>query len=107
MRLSSYALALGLTLAVEVPLVAALYPGRRRRMMLACAVATTATHLILHFVVFALVPRQFAPLFVGEAFATLAEAAAYAAVDRQLGLALFASGLANGASFGAGLLLLR
>lgn len=105
--LPGYALALGVTLAVEVPVVAAFYPGRRARLALACAVATTATHLLLHFAFPALTPPGLSPLVAGELFATAAEAAVYAAVGRDLPRALVASALANSASFAAGLLLLR
>lgn len=103
--LAGYLLALGLTLAIEVPVVAALYPGRRRRLALVAVPANVVTHLALHFIF----PRLLAPgapaLFLGEAFATLAEAAVYAVAGRDLGRALVASALANAASFGAGVLL--
>ncbi len=42
-------------------------------------------------------------LVVGEAFATLAEAAVYLALVREPGRALVASAVANAASFGVGL----
>ncbi|MFT3914521.1 MAG: hypothetical protein QM704_10510 [Anaeromyxobacteraceae bacterium] len=103
--MSGYAAALALTLAVEVPLVAALFPGRRLRMAALAAVATTATHLFMGFGL----PRLVAPgawLLAGEAFATAAEAAAYALATRNLPRALVASGLANLASFLAGAWLL-
>jgi hypothetical protein len=104
---AGYALALGLTIALEVPIVAAFYRGRRRLMAAACALATTATHLALHFAF----PRFLAPgaaLLAGEVFATLAEAAAYAAAARGgIGRALVASAVANSVSYGAGLLLFR
>ncbi len=103
--LAGYVLALGLTIALEVPVVAGFYPGRRARLALVCALATTATHLALHFVF----PRFLAPrtaLLAGEVFATLAEAAAYAAAARRgIGRALVASAVANSVSYGAGFLL--
>src|SRR5512142_1725984 len=102
---SAYLVALGITLVLEVPIVAALYPGRRARLALVCAVATTATHLLLHFGFPRLLPRGSPVLLAGEAFATLSEAAVYAVFGRELGRALVASGLANAASFGAGLIL--
>ncbi len=100
-----YLLALGLTLVVEVPVVAAFFPGRRLRMALVCAGATTATHLLLVFGFPRLLPRTVSPLVFGEIFATVAEAAAYAAVSRLPGRALVASAVANTCSFGLGLLL--
>jgi hypothetical protein len=104
--LASYLAALGLTVLVEVPIVAALYPGRRVRMAATCAVATVATHLLLTFGF----PRVLPPgsaLLAGELFATVGEAAAYAVVGREPGRALVASALANGCSFGLGMLVLR
>lgn len=103
---TGYLLALGLTIAVEVPVVAAFFPGRRLRLALTCAVTTTVTHLLLHFGFPAVLPRAVSALWFGEAFATLAEAAAYWAAARQPGRALVASAVANGLSFVAGLLLL-
>lgn len=103
--MSGYAAALALTLSVEVPIVAALFPGRRARLAAVAAIATAATHLFMHRVL----PGWVSPgawLFAGEAIATCVEAAAYAAATRDLPRALVASGLANLASFAAGLLLL-
>jgi hypothetical protein len=105
MNLARYGIALAITLLVEVPLVAAFYPGRRRAMALTCAVASTATHLLLHFVFPAVLPRGISPLLAGEAFATLAEAGAYAAVAGPPRRAMVASAVANSCSYGAGLLL--
>lgn len=104
--LAAYALALGLTVALEVPVVAAFFPGRRARLALFCALATTATHLVLHFVLPRFLPSG-AALLAGEAFATLGEAAAYAAAAGLPGRALVASAVANSASYWAGLLLFR
>jgi hypothetical protein len=101
---TAYALALGITLLVETPIVAALFPGRRGRLALTCLVASTVTHLLLHFVFPRLLPAAVSPLVVGELFATTAEAAAYAAMSREAGRSLVASALANSASFAAGLL---
>jgi hypothetical protein len=105
--LAGYGLALAITLVVEVPIVAALFPGRRRRMALVCAVATTVTHILLHFVFPRVLPRGISPLVFGEVFATLAEAAAYLAASREPGRALTASALANLCSFAVGLFLFR
>jgi len=101
---NAYLLALGITLAVETPIVAALFPGRRVRLAFTCVVATIATHLMLHFVFPRLLPDGISPLIVGEAFATLAEAAAYAVASMEFGRSLVASALANSASFAIGLL---
>jgi hypothetical protein len=104
--MSGYLLALGITLVLETPIVAALYPGRRLRLAVVCALASTATHLFMHVLLPGWLPRGVSALQVGEAVATLAEAAAYAVAARgEVGRALVASALANSASFGAGLLL--
>jgi hypothetical protein len=103
-RVSLYFLALAITVVVETPIVAAFFPGRRLRLALTCVVATTATHVLLHFVFPRLLPAGISPLVFGEAFATLAEAAAYAVVSMELGKSLVASALANSASFAVGLL---
>jgi hypothetical protein len=100
----AYLLALGITLVVETPIVATLFPGRRLRLAFTCVVATTATHVMLHFVFPRLLPAGISPLVVGEAFATLAEAAAYAVASTDFGRSLVASALANSASFAIGLL---
>jgi hypothetical protein len=100
-----YLVALAVTLVLEVPIVAACFPGRRLRMAWTCALATTSTHLFMHFVM----PRWLAGpqqvIVAGEVLALVAEAAVYAVAVRELGRALVASALANAASYGAGLLL--
>jgi hypothetical protein len=106
--MNGYLAALALTLAVEVPLVALVYPGQRRRMATCCAAATAFTHLVMHFVL----PRLFTGtvvLVAGETLALALEALAYALVSRPRdgARALLASALANGASFGVGLLIFR
>jgi len=94
-----------LTVAVEVPLVALVFPGQRARLALACAAGTTVTNLAMNL----LLPRWLgagaAWLLAGELGALLLEAALYAAVGRPRdpARALVASALANGASFAAGL----
>ena len=103
--LGSYAVALGITLAVEIPVVAAFFPGRRRRMALACAVATTVTHVLLYFVFPVFILRRDLSLLVGEAVATLAEAGAYYAVGREPGRALVAAAVANTCSFAIGVVI--
>ena len=104
----SYLLALGITLLIEVPLVAAVFEGQRLRMAVVAALATTATHLLMHFALPPLVGSYAAMVLVGELAATGIEAGVYVAASRprRVGHALVASGLANAASYGAGLLLL-
>lgn len=95
------------TVAIESPCVAAVYPGERWKMAGVCAVATSVTNLAMNV----LLPRWLgvglAFLLVGEIGALLLEAAVYALVrrPRDVGRALVASALANGASFTVGLLL--
>jgi hypothetical protein len=95
-----------LTVAVEVPVVAALFPGQRARLALACALGTSLTNLAMNLVL----PRWLGTgalyLLVGELSALVLEALLYAAVSRPRDLvrAATASALANGASFAAGLL---
>lgn len=107
MMSSAYLVALGITLAVEIPVVAALYRGQRGRMAITCALATSATHLFMHFGL----PRLLSPggsvVLVGEIIALLVEAAVYAAVarPREPGRALIASALANSLSYAAGLVI--
>jgi hypothetical protein len=104
---SPYLGALVITLVVETPIVAALFPGRRLRLAITCAAATTATHLLLHFAFPRLLPAGVSPLLLGEAFATAAEAGAYALASRDPGRSLVASALANSASFVTGLLVFQ
>jgi hypothetical protein len=106
--MSGYLAALALTLVIEVPLVALVYPGQRRRMAAWCAAATTFTHFVMHFAL----PRLFSGsglLVAGELAALSLEAIVYALASRPRDGArgLLASALANGASFGVGLLVLR
>lgn len=97
--------ALIITLAVEVPIVALLYPRERERMALACALATSATNLLMNAWLLGTGSYD-ARLMGGEIGATFSEAIVYLVVSRghEPGKALMASGLANAASFAAGLL---
>jgi len=94
-----------LTVAIEAPLVALVFPGQRWRMAAACAVGTTATNLAMNLVL----PRWLGTgtefLVAGELGALVLEAALYALVSRPRdpARALVAAALANGASFAAGL----
>lgn len=104
-----YALALALTISLEAPIVAACHPGARLRMGLVCVVATTITHVIMHFALQpALAGSYTAWLVSGELLALIGEWAAYTiaqpAEARDPGRALLASAAANAASFGAGML---
>jgi hypothetical protein len=104
-RLPGYLIAWIITVALEVPCVAALYPGQRARMALACAIATSATNLPMNL----LLPRWLGTgrtfLLTGEIAALVLEAAVYffAARPKDLARAITASALANGLSFAAGL----
>ena len=106
------ALALAVTLAVEVPIVAAFYPGQRLRMAVACALATTATNLALNLALTRARLSHDETLLAGETLALVLEALIYARVARRerseagWSRALAASVAANLASFGAGLILL-
>lgn len=103
----AYLAALGITLAVEVPVVAALFPGQRLRMAVTCALATSATHLFMHFALPQLLPPGGPVLLLGELIALVVEAGVYAAAarPRELGRALIASALANSLSYAAGLVI--
>ena len=102
----SIASALAVTLAVEVPIVALLYPGERARMAGACALATTVTNLVMNAWLSRASGSYDISLLGGEIGASLVEAVVYATVSRRHGVgnALVASGLANAASFAAGLI---
>ncbi len=103
--------ALGITLVLEVPIVLAFYPGRRLRMAIAAVVANAATNLALNSVLlFGRLPYE-RTLLTGEAMALVSEAVVYALVSGagtgcDWPRAVAASGAANLASFGAGLILL-
>jgi hypothetical protein len=96
--------ALVVTLVLEVPVVAALYPGQRVRMALVALAANLCTNLTLN-VIFPSVPlvRGYHVL-VGEIAAVLVEWAAYSAASRprDVGRALAVSGLANALSYAVG-----
>ena len=106
MTFSRQALAWLITLVVEVPCVAAFYPGQRRRMALVAAVATSATNLPMNLLLPAWVGTGDTFLLTGELAALVLEAAVYslAARPRDVFRAAAASALANGLSFAAGLL---
>jgi hypothetical protein len=101
----SVASALMLTLAVEVPIVALVYARERARMAAAWALATSATNLMMNAWLYTAAGSYDAYLTAGELGATVIEALVYIVVSREhaVGRALFASGVANTASFAAGL----
>jgi hypothetical protein len=100
-------IALAVTLAVEVPVVSLVYRREPARMAIACALATSATNLAMNAWLLHAVSSYASYLLVGELCATVVEGLVYIAASRQhdVGRALVASGLANAASFIAGLLL--
>ena len=97
--MSSWLVALIVTLVIEVPLVVAWYPGERARMALAAVFANAATNLALNLV---LAPRGH--LVLGETIALVVEAAVYARVsrDRDVPRAIIVSAAANLLSFSFG-----
>ena len=102
-----FVFAWAVTVAVEVPCVAALYPGQRRRMAIACALATSVTNVAMNVALPRWLGVGLTFLLVGEIGALILEALVYARArrPRDWGRALAASALANGASFSVGLLL--
>jgi Flp pilus assembly protein protease CpaA len=107
MRLPGYVIAWFVTVALEVPCVAAFYPGQRVRMALVCLVATSATNLAMNLFLPRWLGSGQAFLLTGEILALALEAAIYsiASHPKNLARALMASALANGLSFSAGLVL--
>jgi hypothetical protein len=101
-------IALAITLLAEVPIVALIYRGERGRMALTCALATTATNLAMNTLLLGSAGSYSEYLLSGEAGALLMEAGVFVLVsrDHDVGRALVASAIANGASFGLGLLLM-
>lgn len=97
--------ALLITLAIEVPVVVALFPGQRVRMGAVAAVVNTASNLFLNLVLARMRSLAGHHVLPGELLAVVGEAAAYAAFSRphDLPRALLASSLGNALSFAAGL----
>lgn len=104
----TYLCSLGITLASEVPVVAAVFWQQWLRMAVIAAVATTSTHWVMHYVLPQFTTSYEQNVRLGEALAVVAEALAYAGVSRPPDLArgLIASGLANALSYLAGLVAL-
>jgi hypothetical protein len=110
-RAGVVAIALAITLVLEVPIVAAFYPGHRLRMAMAAVMANVTTNLTLNVALVYAGLSYHPALLTGEAGALGFEMIVYAMVAPRIGKrhdwwrALAASGAANFASFGAGLLL--
>ena len=101
-----WAVALAVTLAIEVPLVAALFPGQRLKLAGVALAANVCTNLTLNLVLPHVPWLHGRHLLPGEVLAVVAETAAYtlASRPRDFPRALLASSLANALSFSAGLL---
>jgi hypothetical protein len=101
-----WVVAVAVTLLIEVPLVAALYPGQRLKMAAVATVMNVATNLTLNLVLPRLAWLRGQWLLPGEVLAVISEAAAYtlASRPRDLPRGLLVSSLANALSFGAGFL---
>jgi len=99
-----WAVALAVTLVLEVPLVVALYPGQRKRIGVASLLANCATNLTLNLLLWRLPFAAGNHIFLGEALALFTEAIVYGAVSRphDWPRGLLASALANALSFFAG-----
>jgi hypothetical protein len=102
--MSGVCAALVVTLLLEVPLVALLYPGQRSRLAMVALVANTLTNLTLNVVLPGVPLLRGNHVIVGEILAVVLEALAYVAASRprEVGRALAVSGLANALSFGTG-----
>jgi hypothetical protein len=96
--------ALGVTLLLELPVVAAAYPGQRARLTAVALVANTCTNLTLNVVLPLWPLLRGHHVLAGEVLAVVVEAAALAAASRprDVGRALLVSGLGNALSYGAG-----
>ncbi len=104
MHMGGAGLALGVTLLIEVPVVAALFPGQRVRMAIWALAMNTATNLGMNVLLprIALIGVHY--VVVGELLALFGEAAVYVIVSRprDVARALLASSLSNALSFAGG-----
>lgn len=93
--------ALGITVAIETPIVALVFRQQAARLALACVVTTSVTNLFMNFV---LRRELLSGLLVGEALAFALEAFVYYRLSspRSASRALIASLLANAASYFGG-----
>ena len=101
-----WAIALAITLGIELPLVALLFPGQRLKMAAVALAANTITNLTLNLALPRVELLHGWHVLVGEAFALVAETAAYvwASRPRDFARSLLASSLGNALSFAAGLI---
>jgi hypothetical protein len=97
-------LALTITVAVEVPIVALVFARQRRRMAIVAAVTTGITNLLMNTLLRQAVADDRTFLHLGELGALVVEAAVYAIASkpREAGRAFAASALANTASYFVG-----
>ncbi len=104
MRPPGWAVALAVTLLLELPLVVALYPGQRKKLLVASLLANCATNLTLNLLLWRVPVLAGRHVFPGEVLALLVEAAVYGMVSKphDWPRGLLASALANAASFFAG-----
>jgi hypothetical protein len=91
------------TQVVEIPIYLEVLPGKRWKAGLIAFGASAITHPFVWFVFPRLIPGYWASVTVSEIFAVVVEAA-YLTVWLKPGRATAASLVANGASFGLGLL---
>jgi hypothetical protein len=96
--------ALVVTLVIEVPIVAALFPRQRSRMAAIALVANTVTNLTLNVGLPHVGVHGTPRILVGESAALVVEALAYALLSRprEVGRAIIASAIGNGLSFTLG-----
>lgn len=94
-----------LTVTLETPVVAALFPGQRLRMDCVCVVATTITHAAMHFLLPLFAPTLEAWITAGEIGATVVEATMCTLLARPPSLprSVVAAALANSLSYAVGL----
>lgn len=92
------------TLAIEVPVVAAFFPGERLRMAFVAVLANTASNLTLNLVLARTVALSGHHVLLGEGLALFGEAAAYGASSRTHDLSRggLASAVSNALSFSLG-----
>ena len=94
--------ALIVTLLIEVPIVVAFFPRKWKRLGLVALGANALTNVVLNVGLPALGVRGTPRILVGEAFALVFEAAAYAIASGARARSAIASGVSNIASFTLG-----
>jgi hypothetical protein len=101
--MAPWLVALVLTVAIEVPVVAAFFPGQRLRLAFVALGANVVTNLVLN-IVLARSAWGGHHLVPGEVFAVVGEALAYSVFSRppDVARAALASGVANLLSFAVG-----